>query len=84
MATKRPAMPAAASRCPILALTAPSVQNPVFVVLKARVTASISMGSPIAVAVPCADKKPIFSGSIWLIAKASVTTSTSPRSDGAV
>ena len=49
----RPATPAAASRCPMLALTDPSAQNPRRAVPNALVSAWTSIESPRAVAVPC-------------------------------
>ncbi len=60
-------MPAAASRCPIWALTAPNAQcpgtGPPPPAVNASFSASNSMGSPIAVAVPCVSTYPIVAGS---------------------
>ena len=52
----RPATPAAASRCPIFALSEPSRQKPISEVLARNtfVSAAISIGSPSCVPVPCA------------------------------
>ncbi|MMZ59894.1 hypothetical protein D1872_219550 [compost metagenome] len=51
-----PAMPAAASKCPMLDFTEPTAQNPLSAVsfLKAWVRPVTSMGSPSSVPVPCA------------------------------
>ncbi|OPZ88393.1 MAG: hypothetical protein BWY74_03157 [Firmicutes bacterium ADurb.Bin419] len=81
-----PVTPAAESRCPILVLTEPTAQNPFWVVffLNAPVNASISIGSPKGVPVPCASMYVILSGDTPAFSCAFSITFICPSTRGAV
>ena len=79
------ATPAAVSRWPIVGLMEPSLAKPVRCVLSrnAAVRAATSIGSPIAVPVPCASTYWMESGEIPANASASLTTAAWPSTLGA-
>src|SRR5258708_3418000 len=82
----RPAAPAAASRCPTFVFSEPNAQKP-FLFVPVRNTwlsASISIGSPSVVPVPCASTYPIVSGSTSATAWATAITCACPDTPGAV
>ena len=81
------AMPAAASRWPMLDFSAPNAQvadDASRPPPSAWLSAVTSMGSPSAVPVPCVSTYPMLAGTTWATAIASAITSACPLTLGAV